>query len=781
MRTNCWRVTTLALVVLSSSCSSNGNDEREPRKAEASANAPPQLQVKDLSALVDLVVAEDADLPKAEFDPAALVDALGPDPQKLFEWVRDRTWWAPYRGLLRGARGVMLDRVGSTLDRAVLLGDLMRRAGYTVRLAHAQLPEDRARELLGKVRSMPSQRRSPVAPRPAAAERQRALESISPGLGRALQERAADSRRYSDGGGALVRSQTDQLRTMVKDVVTRNGADDRAAIAALQDHWWLEREEGGQWLAMDVLLPEAAVGTALTRTSETFEWKAGAEGPSISASDWHNVRVRVVVERYQGGATSESTVLETVLRPAEVLEKPITLGHMSKPWPDVIPGSKVDPNALRNAALWVSEWVPYLRVGDELVAQSGFTESGDLKADPLGSKPQLGGGGLFGGMDEALGGGEDAEAYATAEWIDYEIRVPGQPNQQLRRPVFDLLGPARRSAAAAGFKVDTDALKLERFAALWSRTDILLQPCGFSWEYAAHLALAGAVANQGALRELAQERDDARVRSRAAALLLRVTGWGPLPSLAASRSGLSRQPGDWFVDRPDVLNYRLDLVVANPGQVVARETIDIASNAIGVRRGSGSNPFEVRLEQGVTDTVAEMLTLGSDLRMAANTASIFSRTAAAAGSSLVIGPRKADAVRDLEWPADASARLAEDVGAGFMAVAPRRPVLLDGDQRVGWWRIDPESGETIGVMDTGLHAVDERAEMEIEVQSIRTRLEHHAAEWEEWKSLALKHAERVAQHPNWSQRSPWIPEQLLEREFLKQRLAELLEALAGMP
>lgn len=143
----------LWLVVLGTACSRKS--EQAPADATGPAESPPSnvdarlseqpVQPEDLGRLVDLIVAEDAALPKSEFDPAALVDALGRDPQRLHGWVRDRTWWAPYRGLLRGAKGVMLDRVGSNLDRAVLLGDLVRRSGYTVRLAHAELSESQAR------------------------------------------------------------------------------------------------------------------------------------------------------------------------------------------------------------------------------------------------------------------------------------------------------------------------------------------------------------------------------------------------------------------------------------------------------------------------------------------------------------------------------------------------------------------------------------------------------------------------------------------------------------
>jgi hypothetical protein len=51
-------------------------------------------------------------------------------------------------------------------------------------------------------------------------------------------------------------------------------------------------------------------------------------------------------------------------------------------------------------------------------------------------------------------------------------------------------------------------------------------------------------------------------------------------------------------------------------------------------------------------------------------------------------------------------RVGADIDAGFMAVVPRKAVEIDGIQRVGWWRVHPLTGETIGVMDTGFHAMD---------------------------------------------------------------------------
>ena len=82
------------------------------------------------------------------WDPAYVVERVGLDPAKLTAWVRDSTAWIPYRGLLRGPVGVLMDRDGNSLDRALLLAKLLELAGHEVRLARAQLEEKVAEERL---------------------------------------------------------------------------------------------------------------------------------------------------------------------------------------------------------------------------------------------------------------------------------------------------------------------------------------------------------------------------------------------------------------------------------------------------------------------------------------------------------------------------------------------------------------------------------------------------------------------------------------------------------
>ena len=56
-----------------------------------------------------------ATVPKDTFDPEAVLAKTGRDPSAIFYWVRDSTLWVPYRGVLRGPVGVLMDRKGNDL------------------------------------------------------------------------------------------------------------------------------------------------------------------------------------------------------------------------------------------------------------------------------------------------------------------------------------------------------------------------------------------------------------------------------------------------------------------------------------------------------------------------------------------------------------------------------------------------------------------------------------------------------------------------------------------
>ncbi|HVR73882.1 MAG TPA: hypothetical protein VMT52_06095, partial [Planctomycetota bacterium] len=129
----------------------------EEGKADAGADLRARKRERErLERLFRAVSAVSLEAPRDAFDPQGVIDRVGREPSRLFAWVRDETIWVPYAGLLRGPEGVLMDRMGNSLDRSLLLARLLQGSGHQARLVQGEIPLERARELLDRLRSNPS-------------------------------------------------------------------------------------------------------------------------------------------------------------------------------------------------------------------------------------------------------------------------------------------------------------------------------------------------------------------------------------------------------------------------------------------------------------------------------------------------------------------------------------------------------------------------------------------------------------------------------------------------
>ena len=225
------------------------------------------------------------------WDPDYIVQQVGTDPQLLFEWVRENTYWIPYHGLLRGPVGVLNDRLGNSLDRAVLLATLLQKAGHNVRLAHRELGHEAGFELAFEAATASSPDEAPadvideeVAPvEDPGAELQAiaARYQLDPAkMERTLIERAQTIEALTSDLDARVTAQAARLIHATDNSAAAEEWLSRfdAAMSAVRDHWWVQRQDGEKWIDFDVLPPQTA-GKAATPPEYVF---AGGDRPTTS-------------------------------------------------------------------------------------------------------------------------------------------------------------------------------------------------------------------------------------------------------------------------------------------------------------------------------------------------------------------------------------------------------------------------------------------------------------------------------------------------------------------
>jgi hypothetical protein len=651
-----------------------------------------------LDALAEVAQRVANEAPRDHDDPGAVLAKTGKDPAAIVAWVRTNTREIAYVGMLRGSSGVLMDRAGNSLDRSMLLADLLRRAGNDVRLARAQLDPKLAAALRAQMEaSIPK----PSAPAPL--DRAALLKQIGndPRLDPAMVQKATDR--------TIARNQ--QFEATVKDLYGKvypavmqalgndPKRDEKIAAdtdAALRDHFWVQRHIAGGWEDLD---PDADVVHKLTP-------EATLTPEQVPDSLKHRVTMRVIVETWSAGKLSESKLLERTWTPSELMGKSITLSHQ------VFPQSPIDqiaqqPNpqdkyleALTNA--WVIE--PVLRVGSDNIADKLYTLRGEVMPASEATLSSLGVQGTGGSVSQSAQGvlgafgskaatpsGPPDEATApvrvSAEWVEFQSDVPGRRPQIHRREVYDLIGPALRLQGVKTPPPIGPAIRQQRALKLAGTADLYIfgETPNIGWVQATAGSHIAEIAKSTA----------ALIRSQPSlAKILRTPPTGrlglPLWSWALGRDS---QPAALEAS-PVAPN--IAVLWQTPGAAGSRDSteFDIVANEL----NAGGDR---RVSQGVLDTVLEHVLFATPTETGGNTAALFAADLKAGIQWVRLGPENLQAASNLSLPPDAVARIKSDLANGNVVLAPKRATHTANGDEVAWWRIDPRTGDTLGIGESG--------------------------------------------------------------------------------
>lgn len=642
-------------------------------------------------------------MPRDGFDPRALAEKLGKDPVALFAFVRDQTYYLPYRGSLRGPVGVLMERAGNSLDRALLLAELLRHAGHEVRLARAQLSAERIAELAAKIKPPPPEwpLAAVVNPPPDAKPDAAPL----PEAAASTQKLIVKSQKMAEDAAAGI----ERDLALVRGALALVELPARAALppAVDSDHWWVQHKAGDAWVSLDPLLPDARPGEAvIAGPAEAIAFDPKTRRPVTKEPVRHEVELRVVIEQLKDNKLATKTPLTHVLVPADLAGRHVTLKFAPLGWKDdQLALEKADwAKEFSKAVAVHREWRPILLLPDEQHASNlSFDITGEMSAragsNPLDSAMTRGLSALQG--IGAPAGGAD-KSVLSAVWIEYEIRVPGQAPQITRRTLFDLLDPAARAAgtAPAGLDVD-DAAATRRGLSLAGEIDVLAQSGRMSINYLTHLWASSMLHSKARLLEMLRSADSespTKVARRGVALR---PGVNALHLLAVARHALNRG-GDVYQDRPNVLTYVQRPRFATDDALVAERLIDIVENGVRARPGV-ADPFAAAMRQGVTDTVAEAVVLVHAARsdILPRNVSIAAGLAPAQNVTWSAMTAGNNGLPQSKLPPTARPRARAELAAGAVLVAPSAPVAIDGVPFVGWYRIDPATGQTLGVSGSG--------------------------------------------------------------------------------
>lgn len=649
--------------------------------------------------IIDATAAAHASVARDAWDPAAVVAIVGKDRAALFKWVRDNTALVPYRGSLRGPVGVMMDRVGNSLDRALLLADVLGKIGVEVRLANAQLTPDLVAKLVAsaKTRARPALSTAHLDDAALIAALAKITGSDATALGAAVGKQQAALDAIIARTKTRVDAQTKALAALVPASGAPASTDD-----AYTDHWWVQVHDGEAWSDLDPSLPTAAPGEALaSAATDTL-------APKDLADDRrHTLVIRVIGEIWHGDTREETVLADAALAPSLFFGQRIMVTNAPLDLPEEKEfAAAPDPLAFTQKALIAqNEVAPVIIIGTTPVVHFSVNDRGELldltagdgntirlgRAVQHATKDGVGGAldlldRLPGEAADGSGSGSAPAATAvapsafTAEWLEVEIRTPGSAPKVVRRTVFDTLGPvADRNAARP--RTLSGAARLDRMYALISETELLPMFAQIPGAFVADRTVQALVAARGVLvAAITQKRLDDAQKEKLATL---ASAPGSVYALALARFA----DPSIYLDELDVLAVRRRIVTRDKSFAIRNES-DIFANTVAVWP-SNPDPRMARIAQGVRDTDLELLVapcLGhAPCLRAPSTAELF-------------------AASSKEWSVNATPAgfAANDRAAGY-AVVER------GSSPQTWWRINPSTGETLGMSPMGGCVITETA------------------------------------------------------------------------
>lgn len=633
------------------------------------------------------------ELDKTSFSAEAVVDEVGSDSQALYKWIKENTLLVPYKGSLRGAKGVLMDRLGNSLDRALLLYELLYKAGYDVRLARGTLSKEKAKELLHKLQKLSSSFSPP--------DQDDDFRSQLDHADKFALKYQIDSTELK----GKLKNQNKEQEQILKEIIKRSGKQAEAIISAvkkvgaikssndkgteikaLQEHWWVQSNEDENWMDLDPCLPEFEPGQTLSEADDYYDLE------DLDEDELHIVNIRLIVEQWSSGNVSEKTVLEQTIRPSELLDNRIIVRHYPLDWPEdknLFEGEDLIQN-LKKVILKQKAWIPTLILEEDETEGTVFKDTGELIKEK-------GGGGISAfskSMFKALSGGGDKkktnkDAVLTAEWIEYELCSPGQPARTIRREIFDFLGPAKRAEENIAAPVIMEDDKMERCLSILGQTEVLVLTGSVSTEFIEYLNIENLFLSRDPLLELFSMVNEAEPQEVLTQMAEISSAPRKLYDTALARSKLRVKNKGIFLNHPNIISFHSQLKENTSGELIKYRGLDIVENDVAVLDGDG---FYTRLRQGVIDTNTEALMMDSGHKVY-NTSEIFNK-----GSEwITIADQDEDSFEKIELDNDTKERIKHDLEKGYIVITPEKAVKINGKEYTAWWRINPETGHTLGM------------------------------------------------------------------------------------
>ena len=398
------------------------------------------------------------DGPRDRYAVDAAGELAGTKLVEILHWVQHETDWVPYEGVLRGASGVLMDRLGNDWDRALLLAALCEDAGFTARLATAPWTEAALASLGDRIDAGTA----PIPESPSDVSLKEFAQAAR--LPQAALEASAESLRWQradayDRANAQVEAATAKLLGALGYAEPVESAESALLLPSTGDlHVWVEALQGEEWVSLDPIDRAAVPGGSCMVAAATLE-------PSeIDEALYHRLTTRAVAEGWPGTKREEHVLVELSARCADTVGETIEFAMSPLTTQPAVQGAANASDLgsyYKELAAEETQWLATFIFKDEQIFDRGIRCDGSVNESPqmgMTGKAVERAADLIGGLGQAGGGSREPLGY-TAQWLEIVREGPGLAASTERRVIFDLVGPlARKGGGERPELLPTDTL-----------------------------------------------------------------------------------------------------------------------------------------------------------------------------------------------------------------------------------------------------------------------------------------------------------------------------------
>lgn len=466
--------------------------------------------------------------------------------------------------------------------------------------------------------------------------------------------------------------------------------NDPELIALVSDHWWVEAYlPGSGWTDLDPSFANATPAQVFAESAASDGTDRISEIPDMLR---YTVTLQLRVEQYNSFPISGSNLSE--LYPLEVSWNTVELASRS-----IILGHTINTTSQGGVYSTIThDYIPFISIEDAAELTMGDPFQDVLSSYPLGS------------------------SFTTAEWLTFSFEDPDGNVESFTREIKDVIGlDARLNGGSLNIAPPAD-------------NSALIKP----GESFVMWLLPNLVRDEGLLRQEQTSLVASMIESAAATVQIgELSGISSLT--AEEQAALNEAQLTYYLNqaqshaatgldyaaRADVTandierSMRVKLYPNRPRIIIFSTRFDEAENRLVtvldlrttyletiVYPGQATAAaFSANWFKGVADSYQE----GDSLERATGeqaltTALVFDAMSEQGIAPVFITSDNQDLLDVYNLDPASYAYVVEALRDGKQILIPTDPVQLNGEPVLAWWEIDPQTGETIGVMDGGLHA-----------------------------------------------------------------------------